>query len=55
MAILSNLEYENARLIKKNIDRKERLILLNKEANREKELFNNNSVKSIYRIEQKDE
>ena len=29
---------------------KERLILLNAEANREKELFNKNHIKPIYRI-----
>ena len=51
LAILSNLEYLNSMLITQKIDQKERLILLNKEANREKELFNKNNVKSIRRIE----
>ena len=51
LAILSNLEYLNSMLIAQKIDQSERLILLNKEANREKELFNKNNVKSIKRIE----
>ena len=49
LAILSNLEYLNSMLIAQKIDQKERLILLNKEANREKELFNKNNVKPIKR------
>ena len=53
LAILSNLEYLNSMLIAQKIDQKERLILLNKEANREKELFNKNNVKSIKRLEKK--
>lgn len=53
LAILSNLEYLNSMLIAHNIDQKERLILLNKEANREKELFNKNNVKLIKRLEKK--
>ena len=47
LAILSNLEYHNSLLIKDGIVQKERLIVLNKEANREKELFNKNNVKVI--------
>lgn len=53
LAILSNLEYLNSMLIAQKIDQSERLILLNKEANREKELFNKNNVKSIKRLEKK--
>ena len=53
LAILSNLEYLNSMLIAQKIDQKERLILLNKEANREKELFNKNNVKAIKRLEKK--
>ena len=47
LAILSNLEYHNSLLIKDDISQKERLIILNNEANREKELFNKNNVKKI--------
>lgn len=47
LAILSNLEYHNSLLIKESISQKERLITLNSEANREKELFNKNNVKKI--------
>ena len=47
LAILSNLEYHNSLLIKDGIIQKERLIILNKEANREKELFNKNNMKVI--------
>lgn len=53
LAILSNLEYLNSMLIFQKIDQKERLILLNKEANRQKELFNKNNIKPIKRIEKK--
>lgn len=53
LAILSNLEYLNSMLIAQKIDQKERLILLNKEANREKELFNRNNIKAIKRLEKK--
>lgn len=53
LAILSNLEYLNSMLITQKIGQSERLILLNKEANREKELFNKNNIKSIKRIEKK--
>ncbi|MBQ7994774.1 MAG: KilA-N domain-containing protein [Bacilli bacterium] len=47
LAILSNLEFLNSKLIANNICQGERLVLLNQEANREKELFNKNSIKSI--------
>ena len=53
LAILSNLEFLNAQLITKNISQKERLILLNGEANREKELFNKNNEKPIKKIEKR--
>ena len=53
LAILSNLEFMNAQLITNKISQKERLIALNKEANREKELFNKNNEKPIKRIEKK--
>lgn len=51
LAILSNLEYLNSILISKKLSQKDRLILLNKEANRQKELFNKNNAKPIKRIE----
>ena len=47
LAILSNLEYHNSLLIKEEISQKERLITLNIEANRQKELFNKNNMKVI--------
>jgi len=50
LAILSNIEYQNAKLIEQKTSSKERLILLNAEANREKELFNKNKIKPIYKI-----
>ena len=53
LAILSNLEFFNAQLITNKVPQKERLIILNKEANREKELFNRNNEKPIKRIEKK--
>ena len=40
LAILSNLEFLNARLIKEGLPQSKRLVILNEEANREKELFN---------------
>ena len=49
LAILSNMEYLNSMLISQNIVQRDRLILLNKEANREKELFNKNNAKLIKR------
>ena len=53
LAILSNLEYLNSMLISQKSNQQERLVLLNKEANREKELFNKNNVKPIKRIGKK--
>lgn len=53
LAILSNLEYHNSILIKDSISQRDRLIILNHEANRQKKLFNENNVKSIKRIENK--
>ncbi len=47
LAILSNLEYLNSTLICQKMNQEVRLVLLNKEANREKELFNKNRVNSI--------
>lgn len=41
LLILSNLEILNSSLIKENKSMMERLIILNKEANKEKELFTN--------------
>ena len=42
LAILSNIEYYNSLLIKENISQKDRLIILNKEANKQKQIFNDN-------------
>ena len=42
LSILSNIEYYNSLLIKENISQKERLIILNKEANKQKQIFNDN-------------
>ena len=53
LAILSNIEFQNAKLIEQGISQKDRLTLLNNEANREKILFNKNKEKAIYRIENK--
>ena len=53
LAILSNLEYLNSMLIAQSLSQKERLIRLNKEGNRQKELFNKNNVKPINKIEKK--
>lgn len=53
LAILSNLEYLNSMLIPQKSNQQDRLVMLNKEANREKELFNKNDIKSIKRIEKK--
>ena len=47
LAILSNIEFQNAKLIEQVLNKKERIILLNKEANRKKELFNKNKEKTI--------
>lgn len=43
LSILSNLEFYNSKLIANSIPQKERLIVLNSEANKEKELFNRNN------------
>lgn len=51
LAILSNLEYHNSILIKDNISQKERLIILNQEANRQKMLFNENNIKVVKKKE----
>lgn len=53
LTILSNLEYLNSMLITQKLSQQERLVLLNKEANREKDLFNKNNIKSIIRIDKK--
>lgn len=47
LAILSNLEFFNSKLIEQKITQKERLNILNEEANKEKLLFNQNQNKSI--------
>jgi len=40
LAILSNLEFANSKLILLEIAQRDRLIFLNEEANKEKEIFN---------------
>ena len=47
LAILSNLEFHNSKLIEKNLPQNSRLIILNNEANKEKELFNRNNEKVL--------
>ena len=47
LAILSNLEFYNSKLIEENILPQTRLIILNNEANKKKELFNKNNEKVI--------
>ena len=47
LSILSNLEYLNSILIPQKLTQQERLVLLNKEANREKQLFNKNNIKAV--------
>ena len=47
LAILSNLEFHNSKLIEENISQQSRLIILNNEANKEKELFNKNNEKVL--------
>ena len=49
LAILSNLEYENSKLIEEDKSQEERLIILNREANREKDIFNKNNIKKLKR------
>ena len=53
LAILSNLEFMNSKLISSGLKQSERIVILNKEANREKGLFNKNNVKVINRNETK--
>lgn len=53
LTILSNLEYLNSMLITQKLSQQERLILFNKESNREKNLFNKNNIKSIIKIDKK--
>ena len=43
LAILAKLEYKNSELIRQGLSQKERLIILNKDANEQKELFNNHN------------
>ena len=50
LAILSNLEFLNSKLISNQISPKERLIILNKEANHEKDIFNRNKIKPLKKI-----
>jgi hypothetical protein len=47
LAILSNLEFQSAKLIEAKMGQSDRLVSLNDEANREKELFNRNALKSL--------
>ena len=47
LAILSNLEFHNSKLIEENMPPQTRLIILNNEANKEKELFNKNNEKVL--------
>ena len=47
LTILSNLEFYNSKLIVENTPQQTRLIILNKEANKEKELFNKNNKKVL--------
>ena len=47
LTILSNLEFHNSKLIEENIPPQTRLIILNNEANKEKELFNKNNEKVL--------
>lgn len=53
LAILSNLEFMNSKLISSGLKQSERIVILNKEANREKGLFNKNNFKVINRKETK--
>ena len=47
LSILSNLEFYNSKLIANNIPQRERLIVLNNEANKEKKLFNRDNEKHL--------
>lgn len=53
LAILSNLEFMNSKLISANLKQSDRIEILNKEANREKELFNKNNIKVLKKDETK--
>jgi len=53
LGILSNLEFMNSKLISAELKQSERIVILNKEANREKELFNKNNIKVIKKDETK--
>ena len=55
LTILSNLEFYNSKLISEEKSQNERLILLNIEANKEKEVFNRNNEKAIVALENKQE
>lgn len=50
LAILSNLEFQSAKLIEAKMSKSERLVSLNEEANREKDLFNRNNLKGISKL-----
>jgi hypothetical protein len=50
LAILSNLEFQSAKLIEAKLSQSERLISLNEEANREKDLFNRSRLKGISKL-----
>jgi len=45
LAIISNIEFKNAELIEEKLPEQERLVILNAEANKEKDPFNRNSEK----------
>lgn len=47
LAILSNLEFYNSKLIEGNLASSKRIVLLNKEANEEKAIFNKNNQKLL--------
>jgi hypothetical protein len=47
LVILSNLEFQSAKLIETKMGQSERLVSLNGEANREKDLFNRNNLKDL--------
>lgn len=50
LAILSNLEYHNSLLITDGVPQNKRLIILNREANHQKDLFNRNNIREVKRI-----
>ncbi|MCR5332740.1 MAG: KilA-N domain-containing protein [Bacilli bacterium] len=51
LSILSNLELINSKLIEQGYSQKERLMILNREANKEKELFKSKNPKEVKLIE----